>query len=323
MLSDATYKFEFPPGYGVTRGTVKLLAEAVRLYSIHPRIRQRARQLTSFLRSMDMDGEIRAVWDFILDHVRYLRDPLFAEYITAPDKLDEMVDEGTAQEDCEGVALYAATLLASMGIESEFEIQGRNPSKPTKFSHCSLRVLNPRTKQWISFDPIGYWETQAGTFGPDAHFDLGDSLHLPGEPIEHWQLDGRKAMGGLLSGLFDDCGLGDDYGTKQQVEQYSDPVANALMNFGPYGALIGAAVKGGEAVADSQIKKPPGSPGSSASSPGSAGTKKAKGPLTYRGAMPTAAVLKNPDLLKEPTDWKKPLLIGGISLLAAKLFGVI
>jgi hypothetical protein len=316
MLKDGqALKFDFPSGYGVTRGTVKLLAEAVRLYSVHPRIRARARQITAGLASMDIDGEIRAVWDFVLGHIRYLRDPIFAEYVTAPDKLDEMIDEGTGQEDCEGVALYAATLLASMGIESEFEIQGRNPAKPKRFSHCALRVLNPRTKQWISFDPIGHWEAQAGTFG-DASFDLGDSLHLPGEPIEHWQLDGRRSMSGFMGDLFDDCGLGDNRSNIDQTKQYTDPVADALVNFGPYGALIGGALKTGTQIADANI------PQGGAKSQSQSKTISKKGPLTYKGARPTSATLKDPNLLKE-TDWKKPLLIGGVALVAAKLMGVI
>lgn len=199
---------ENPAGYSTTIATLKLLGRLVTKSKTSPRIRARMIQITRHLPSMDIAGEIAAVWDHILSHVRYIRDPYGVEYVTDPEKLDELVDEGMAAEDCEGMAVYAATLLASAGIPSYFEIQGRDASKPNRFKHCALLVVNPRTKEQVFFDPIGAFEY------PES-FGLGDTLHKPGEPIEHWSHEGKKVAmsefktddGGLLFELLGDLGL--------------------------------------------------------------------------------------------------------------------
>lgn len=215
------HRREFPPGYPTTVGTLQWMAELVRNQHLDPRIRNRA--LGIFARagvaSHDYDGQIGAIWDFILQRVRYVRDPLGAEHLTEPVELDHRIDEGTAAEDCESLATYAATLFASVGIVSEFEAQAKNAAKPDTFTHCSLQVQHPETKRWISFDLVG-----ASRF-PET-FGLGDTLHRANERVELWTLDGnrREAMS-----YFDD-GMGNT------TQQPSPPWAQAA------GGIVGGLV---------------------------------------------------------------------------------
>jgi len=236
-------RFELP-SERLTEGTIAVMAKAAREASLDPRIRARARQLFAHLDSMDTAGEIRAVWDFILGAIRYQRDPLLAEHVTHPVRLDQEIDEDQAAEDCEGVETYAAALFAAAGITSLFDTQGRDPSRPLKFSHCSLLVKDSRSGQWIDFDPVGAWHYGEG------RFSLGDTLHKPGEPRQLWDLNGKKVrqpMGlvnaDTLEGAFSDCGcgrgdagLGDAGDTAFSI---INQVGNAAPAFGPYGQIVG------------------------------------------------------------------------------------
>lgn len=333
-------QYNFASGYPTTTGTIEVMAELVRSRHTHPVIRARARQIVAGLQPMDIDGEIRAVWDFIMGNVRYVRDPIFAEFITDPLELDHQVDEGLAMEDCEGIETYAATILASIGIPSEFETQGRDPSKPKKFRHCAMRVQNPRTKAWVSFDPVGAWEFP-------GQFDLGDSLHVPGHPLERFGLDGKRAdaLGGFLADLLGDA-LGDAYSNEQQAKGIVNPIADGAMAFGPYGMLVGGLAKGGLAIADAEIGDPTPPPPQRALS-----SQAAPGPWDARLAQQGKPHLRPVDILRgrattpiavqvaRAEETKKAearaqeaaaggtttngVVVAGAALLIAKLLGVI
>lgn len=282
-------RFDFDRGYATTRGTVDLLTSLLREFHVHPRIVYRARSIVAGLPSMDMDAEIRAIWDFVVSNIRYVRDPVGAEWITLPAArkpdslgLDELIDYGQAQEDCESIALYAAALLAAIGIPVEFEIQGRDPERPQRFTHCALSVMNPRTGERISFDPIGYFESmrpESPYYG--SGFDLGDSMHLPGEPLERYRISGDQVLGAL----FGDEQLGD---ALANVEQYGNPIAQGLSQYGgPYGALVAAAYGAGTGAAQA-AQSHQATPASSSSSGGSTiRTVSSTGGLRYTGARPS------------------------------------
>ena len=63
---------QFPSGYPTTAGTLRLLARLVRENEAHPRIRARARQIVGHLPSIDVDGEIAAIWEWVTTRVRYV-----------------------------------------------------------------------------------------------------------------------------------------------------------------------------------------------------------------------------------------------------------
>jgi hypothetical protein len=251
-----------PGGYATNAYTVQQMARIVRDQHIDPMLRRRYRELTLGLDSMDYDAEVAAVWDFVCRNVRYQRDPLGAEHVTLPTELDRQIrEDGQAAEDCESIALYAATLFAAGGLKSEFEIQGKDPSRPRAFSHCALRVQNPRTKKWVSFDPIG-------AYAFPGNFTLGDSLAVPGAPLEHWSLDGDRvdsALGELLgdvesTGSFlGDC-FGDAASDLAAAKAIGDPIAKALASAGIYGAIIGGGFEVGTGIAQGIVGTPKSSP---------------------------------------------------------------
>jgi hypothetical protein len=262
-------RFDYPDGQSMTVGTLQTMAALVRKQSEHPRIRDRALRVLAAagVASMDYDGMIRAVFDFVRDHVRYVRDPVGAEYVTDPVELDFKVDEGIAAEDCESLALYASALLASIGIVSEFETQAKDLSDPLRATHCSLQVRNPRNGEWLSFDLVG-----AAAYPGD--FDLGDTLAKPGEHVERWNLDGeqtttttttkektpmrRMHLAGIVSASDFGDGMGDATSTITEVGKSTASGAAEGSSFGPWGALIGGALSLGGSIISAVTGKPVG-----------------------------------------------------------------
>lgn len=235
--------FNFPPGYRTTEGTLRVMADVVKRRHTDPRMRNRVRSIfyDYNVPSADHDAEIAAVYDFIIRHIRYQRDPLGVEYITDPVTLDEQIDEGGAAEDCESLALYAATLFAAAGLPSEFDIMGPRAGEQ-RFTHCALAVQNPRTKAWTSFDPVGEYHYP-------GNFTLGDTIFIEGMARERWGLDGKRVgMGDFLETAF-----GDGAEDLQSAKKYGDPVANVVGTLGPYGALVSGLWQVGTGIAATQI----------------------------------------------------------------------
>lgn len=262
-LPDRVDEVTLGDGYAATVGTLRAMCDLVARRHTEPELRARMRAITAGLPSGDFDAEIAAVWRFILAHVRYLRDPLGVEHVTDPLELDREIDEGdgTAQEDCESIALYAATLFASAGYRSAFVVIGRDPSAPDLYTHCYLMVQQPRTKQWINFDPVAAWN--------DPRLSLGDTAWREGDPIEIWGLDGKKvdAMPIVHSNQFQTATsedimrqfLGELLGdTMADARKVADATAGGLVQAGgPWGAIFGGVIKAGEGIWDVATTKAP------------------------------------------------------------------
>ena len=308
-------RFDFSDEYALNVGTLQLMARLVRERHADPRIRGRARAILADagVASMDYDGMIRAVFDFVRDHVRYVRDPLGGEYVTDPIELDHQVDDGDAAEDCESLALYAATLLAAIGIKSEFETQAKDMRRPALATHCALQVQHPQTGQWISFDVVG-----AAAF--PGQFDLGDSLAGPGEHVERWTLDGeqkesamrRMHMAGLISAsdFGDGDGMGDAVSTIKDVSVSTATGAAEGSALGPAGAIIGGLLSLGGSIVQAVTGK-------------SVGQLLPGGPIPVGGPGQPLATVGVEHKLDLPTVDKstKKWLIGGAIVVGALTFG--
>lgn len=167
--------------------TVAVLAEHVAEAYTHPRIRARVRQLFAGLAPYDEIGEVRAIYDWTTDAIRYQRDPLGTEHVTTPIQLDEEIDAGDAAEDCESLTSYAAALLAAAGYRPQFEAVGWNPTSRGTMNHLFLSVEMPDGSR-VSLDP-----TAAQRF---HGFALGEDLTRPELPRKAWNIDGTPITRG-------------------------------------------------------------------------------------------------------------------------------
>lgn len=72
------------------------------------------------VRSHHFVDESLAIGDYVKNKVRYVRDPENVEYLQDPLDLIKQIQAGTAQGDCDDMALLIATLLLSVGHQPLF-----------------------------------------------------------------------------------------------------------------------------------------------------------------------------------------------------------
>ena len=102
----------------------------------------------------DKLGEIRAIHQFVMRHLRYVNDPAWMETITYPEHLAFVQKDG----DCDDFSVLEAAMLGSLGMRTRFITVA---PKPGPMAHVYLQVLHmasdgtgSATPEWISLDPI-------------------------------------------------------------------------------------------------------------------------------------------------------------------------
>ena len=128
-----------------------------------PEVRLLAEQAIQGLRSKDYTSEIAALYYFVLDHTRYSNDPRTIELVRRPERIvREMMSGKTPSLDCDDLVALLAALLLSVGREVQvvtvaFRHAFYNGER--QYSHVFLRVIEPRTRQWINLDPVAAEDT--------------------------------------------------------------------------------------------------------------------------------------------------------------------
>lgn len=112
--------------------TLNLMAELTKNGRRSPAIREKAVELTAFLPQKDRVGEVRAIFEFVRDEIRYVRDIQGIETVHMP----EIVLENAAG-DCDDKAMLLASLLGSVGYSTRFVAMGQAPGA---YTHVYLEV---------------------------------------------------------------------------------------------------------------------------------------------------------------------------------------
>jgi transglutaminase-like putative cysteine protease len=117
------------------------MSQKVKAAKADPFIRAKALELTSGLRQKNRIGEIHAIWDFVKNRIRYVRDIRNIETLQDP---DYTLTQGAG--DCDDKAVLAASLLESIGHPTAFLALGFAPGK---FSHVIAETrAGPAGKWW-------------------------------------------------------------------------------------------------------------------------------------------------------------------------------
>lgn len=133
-----------PNGDAGAIATVAAMRSLVREYRRHPTIRAAALSITFTTPERDQPAEVEALFAFVRDHVRYVRDVHEIETIATPTKTLE-----TRMGDCDDQAALLAALLESIGYPTRFVVASYNGSR--RYSHVYLQALAGR--QWLDMDP--------------------------------------------------------------------------------------------------------------------------------------------------------------------------
>jgi len=169
-----------PRGLRATLRAVALIREQIQRGARNWKVRQRAVEIVrrAAVPAHDYAGELRALFHFAAQHLRYTRDPHGTELVHSAEVLLELIDElGQAAGDCDDQSVLLGALAASIGFPVAVRIVGRQAGA---FSHVHLRIKV--RGRWVPCDltasprrPLGY---------------------EPRAPFERvWLLDGKEVTG--------------------------------------------------------------------------------------------------------------------------------
>ena len=131
-------------GYAGIVQTLAIMRRMVRECRTNPIIRQAATNTIFLTPEKDQWSEAEAIFNYVRDHIRYVRDVLDVETLSTP-----MMTLAGRVGDCDDQTMLLAAMLESVGYVTRFVIEGYNA--PGRFDHVYLEAQV--NHQWIPMDP--------------------------------------------------------------------------------------------------------------------------------------------------------------------------
>lgn len=147
-----------PDGPAGAYATVEVMRRLVRDWRTDPRIINAARSIVFNEPAKDDLAEARAIFKFVQQRVRYVRDVRDVETLATP-----LATLETRSGDCDDHSTLLATLLESIGFETRFVMTSY--TNPHAYEHVYVAVLICRGDvcKWMCAD-----STERGGFGWEA-----------------------------------------------------------------------------------------------------------------------------------------------------------
>ena len=133
-----------PRGARSARATVRAMRALVNAWKVYPGIINAAQSIIYLTPTKDALSELRAIFDWVQNHVRYTADVLGVEVLSNPWlTLQRQVG------DCDDMATVFATLAEAVGYPTRFVLAGYE--HPGYFEHVYAQVY--AVGEWIDADP--------------------------------------------------------------------------------------------------------------------------------------------------------------------------
>lgn len=127
-------------------------------------VRELAEGITAGLPSKDYLSEYLAIYYYVLANVRYMRDPRTIELVRSPNVLAKQLKAGlTPSADCDDMAALICALVLSTGGQCRVAtVAFRNMfhNGERQFSHVFAQAMEPRSRAWITLDPVAADKTR-------------------------------------------------------------------------------------------------------------------------------------------------------------------
>lgn len=142
--------------------TVHYMRRLVNQAKVDPDVRANAITIVQLQPEKDAPAEIRALFEFVRDSIRYVGDVAGVETVATPDATLRL-----RAGDCDDKAVLLAALLESIGYPTRFAIAGY--SSPDVFEHVYVYAMLPNgafvpldpTEQqplgWEQPCPVAFW----------------------------------------------------------------------------------------------------------------------------------------------------------------------
>ena len=120
------------------------MAQLVRQGRTDIRIRELAVQLVGWIPPKHWRHEVEALFNFVRNNIRYVRDIHQVETVATPVKTLEY-----SAGDCDDMVVLLSALLEAIGYETRFVAMGLQPGH---FQHVFLEARLP-SGEWMALDP--------------------------------------------------------------------------------------------------------------------------------------------------------------------------
>jgi hypothetical protein len=136
-----------PKGYLGTQTTLKHIQALIRAGAKDFYVRQKAIDilLGKSIKPKNYWGEIKALFEWMQQNVRYTKDPFRVEVLHSARRLLEL-----RAGDCDDMTILLGSMLESIGHPVRLVVTGPDPLRPKLFSHIYLEALHQG--QWIPLD---------------------------------------------------------------------------------------------------------------------------------------------------------------------------
>jgi transglutaminase-like putative cysteine protease len=141
-------------GFRGIEQTIRTMRQLVNQFKTDATIRQVAMQIVFLTPEKDEYSEIESIFNFVRDHIRYVKDVYGVETLALP-----TITLATRMGDCDDQSVLLASLLESIGYPTQFVIAGYNA--PGVYEHVYVRVLCNRAtigmdateQQYLGWEP--------------------------------------------------------------------------------------------------------------------------------------------------------------------------
>lgn len=138
-----------PGGDAGTEATLRHMADVTRTGAVSPLVRGVAARLVMGT-GRDWALHARLIRDWVDVHTEFLLDPSVAEALTPAEDAIRLIDtDGIAQFDCDDVAILAASLGCSIGLQARFVAVAFREA----YAHVWCDLGSPAGDAWLSVDP--------------------------------------------------------------------------------------------------------------------------------------------------------------------------
>jgi hypothetical protein len=142
------YLGQIPKGYRGTKRTVEHIKVLIRAGAKDFYVRQKAIDilLERGVKPKDYLGEIKALFEWVQQNVRYTKDPFRVEVLHSARRMLQL-----RAGDCDDMSILLGAMLEAIGHPVRLVLVGPDSLRPRLFTHIYLEVSH--TGRWIPLDP--------------------------------------------------------------------------------------------------------------------------------------------------------------------------
>lgn len=134
-------------------------------------VKTKAKEIIANISPTDELGQIRAIFNWVRNNVKYVRDYQGIEELTSPDIIINDINNkrNTYSSDCDDMAMLLCALLRSVGFRTRIEVIALKNDKA--YDHARCAVFSQTLNRWLPLEATSPTK------------DIGDGFHSKRVPL--------------------------------------------------------------------------------------------------------------------------------------------